>query len=175
MQAFVQHPGILLLPQQPQMNVREKLIMCLPKTTTTTTTTTKAKLTIAELITLHLYMLLSLPISFWFKKILQYIDLCGTGALGFTSYQCEDCGNILTKPNACNNRHCPKCGAGRRAEWAENVSKTLLPTEHFHLVFTLPHELNSCIQKNTEAVLNIFFQSITETLKQFAEKKITRS
>jgi hypothetical protein len=44
----------------------------------------------------------------------------------------------------------------------------LLPIPYFHLVFTLPPELNEVIRGNPRLLYNCLFQTVTETLKEFA-------
>ena len=39
---------------------------------------------------------------------------------------------------------------------------------YFHLVFTLPHELNPLILCNMEALLSLLFFSVNEVIKAFA-------
>src|SRR5262249_57944080 len=48
----------------------------------------------------------------------------------------------------------------------------LLPTGYFHLVFTLPHKLNPLILVNKKSLLNILFQSVSQTLAQFAKRRL---
>jgi Putative transposase len=43
-----------------------------------------------------------------------------------------------------------------------------LPIPYFHLVFTLPHALHEVIRGNPQLPYNCLFQTVTETLKEFA-------
>ena len=43
----------------------------------------------------------------------------------------------------------------------------LLPVGYFHNVFTLPHELNPLILRNTDTLLSILFRAVKETLMVF--------
>ena len=40
---------------------------------------------------------------------------------------------------------------------------------YFHLVFTLPHELNRLILVNKKPLINILFHAVSETLLEFAQ------
>src|SRR5215475_15384939 len=72
--------------------------------------------------------------------------------------------------NSCRNRHCPKCQSLAKVKWLDKQKSELLPTGYFHLVFTLPHELNPLILVNKKSLLNILFQSVSQTLAQFAKR-----
>lgn len=47
----------------------------------------------------------------------------------------------------------------------------LLPVPYFHLVFTLPHELNPWVQRHSEVVYRCLFEAVWHTLKIFAADK----
>jgi hypothetical protein len=70
--------------------------------------------------------------------------------------------------NSCRNRHCPKCQSLAQAQWREAQQALLLPTPYFHLVLTLPHELNEVIRCNQRLLYNCLFHTVAETLKEFA-------
>jgi hypothetical protein len=55
-----------------------------------------------------------------------------------------------------------------KAEWLERRQAELLPVEYFHLVFTLPHELNLLTLSNKKLMLNLLFKVVAETLEAFA-------
>jgi len=55
-----------------------------------------------------------------------------------------------------------------QAQWREAQQALLLPTPYFHLVFTLPHELNEVIRFNQRLLYNYLFHTAAETLKEFA-------
>jgi hypothetical protein len=55
-----------------------------------------------------------------------------------------------------------------KAEWLERRQAELLPVEYFHLVFTLPHELNSLTLFNKKIMLDLLFKVVAETLEAFA-------
>src|ERR1700758_4198203 len=86
-----------------------------------------------------------------FKAILSYqqlkayraIQRCRTAALGGHKDKCEDCPyEAPISYNSCRSRSCPKCQAQARKRWLEAQRQDLLNTNYFHVVFTVPHELN---------------------------------
>ena len=74
--------------------------------------------------------------------------------------------------NSCRNRHCPKCQSLVKARWLEKQTSELLPVGYFHLVFTLPHELNRLILDNKKIGLSLLFKAVSETLLQFGQKRL---
>ncbi len=45
-------------------------------------------------------------------------------------------------------RHCPKCQAQARERWLAAPERELLPASYFHVVFTVPHEVNLLALEN---------------------------
>jgi predicted Zn-ribbon and HTH transcriptional regulator len=111
-----------------------------------------------------------LPVSH--LKVIQAVERCRTAALGGHLEQCNTCGFERPAYNSCRNRHCPKCQSLAKIKWLDKQKSELLPTGYFHLVFTLPHELNPLILVNKKSLLNILFQSVSQTLAQFAQSRL---
>jgi len=74
--------------------------------------------------------------------------------------------------NSCRNRHCPKCQQIPRERWLEARKSELLPVTYFHIVFTLPHELNPIILKNKSLLLKILFKAVSQTLITFGKNQL---
>ncbi len=105
-------------------------------------------------------------------KVCHHIGLCRTEALGGQTVHCNQCAFEQTRYHSCRNRHCPQCQQQASAQWCESQCQQILPTAYFHLVFTLPHELNPWIQLHPEVIYSLLFQSAWKTLKCFgADKK----
>jgi len=102
-------------------------------------------------------------------KVMNAIESCRTAKLGGHKDQCDTCGHIRISYNSCRNRHCPKCQGLAREKWLNARKKDLLPVEYYHLVFTLPQELNSIILRNQKELYTILFQSSSETLLELAK------
>ena len=99
-----------------------------------------------------------LPVSH--LKVIQAVERCRTAALGGHLQQCDSCGFERPTYNSCRNRHCPKCQSLAKVKWLDKQKSELLPSGYFHLVFTLPHELNPLILINKKALIHILFQSV---------------
>ncbi len=102
-------------------------------------------------------------------KVINAIRNCRTAMLGGHVEQCDNCGKLKISYNSCRNRHCPKCQSLRTLKWLENRRKELLPVQYFHMVFTLPHELNNLILYNKELLHSLLFRSTWETIKTLGE------
>jgi hypothetical protein len=111
-----------------------------------------------------------LPAHHW--KVLRAIAACRTPALGGHQYECTHCGKEHFVPHSCGNRHCPSCHKLQGAQWLEQQTEHLLPIPYFHVVFTLPHQLNQLIQHNQGRLYSLLFSSASATLLQFGRKNL---
>lgn len=104
-------------------------------------------------------------------KVLQRIKICRTSALGYHVYRCTDdaCSHIKYQYHSCRDRHCPNCGAVKKQEWIEARSRELLPVKYYHVVFTLPHELNSLVLGHRKLLFKLLFNASAQTLLTFAK------
>jgi hypothetical protein len=107
----------------------------------------------------------------WQSKILGALCACRTPALGGHRYLCNSCGQEHFAPHSCRNRHCPECLGKAALDWLSRQEASLLPIPYFHLVFTLPHDLNPLIQQNLRVMLNLFFASVSATLLEFGRNR----
>jgi predicted Zn-ribbon and HTH transcriptional regulator len=108
----------------------------------------------------------ALPLSH--LRVMRAVERCRTAALGGHLKQCDACGFEHPAYNSCRNRHCPKCQSLAKARWLEKQKLELLPVGYFHLVFTVPHELNQLILVNKKPLINILFHAVSEALLEFA-------
>jgi hypothetical protein len=104
-------------------------------------------------------------------RALHAIETCRTTALGGHVDECDHCGHIEISYNSCRNRHCPKCRASQRAAWVDARELELLPIQYFHVVFTLPEDLNRLAQYHDAAVYSLLLRAAAETLQTFARKR----
>ncbi len=100
------------------------------------------------------------------------IERCRTPALGGHLEQCDSCGFERPAYNSCRNRHCPKCQGLATARWREARQVEVLPIGYFHVVFTLPHELNALILTNKPGLLKILFDAVAQTLLTFGHNNL---
>ena len=102
------------------------------------------------------------------QKAFRAIRLCRTSALGGHVDECPECGYQRPSYNSCRNRHCPKCQMLMKERWIENQSYDLLNIQYFHVVFTVPAELNPIFLSNQEKLYRLLFSCAAETLTQLA-------
>lgn len=100
-------------------------------------------------------------------RAMRAIEACRTEALGGHLAQCDACGALRYAYHSCRNRHCPKCQTLAKERWLAARRAELLPVPYFHLVFTLPHELNAAAQGNPRTIYALLFQSVSDTLIEF--------
>lgn len=98
-------------------------------------------------------------------KVINATCNCRTAVLGGHTEQCDHCEHLCISYNSCRNRHCPKCQSLKTVRWLENRQKELLPVAYFHVVFTLPHELNTLVLYNKKPLYTLLMQSVWETIK----------
>ena len=56
----------------------------------------------------------------------------------------------------------------RKEKWLEKRKEDLLPVQYFHVVFTIPDELNPLALRNQRVIYNILFRSVAETLTELS-------
>jgi predicted Zn-ribbon and HTH transcriptional regulator len=111
-----------------------------------------------------------LPVSH--LKVMQAVERCRTAVLGGHLEQCDSCGYERPAYNSCRNRHCPKCQSLAKVKWLDKQKSETLPVGYFHLVFTLPHELNGLILTNKKILLSHLFKAVGETLVDFGHRRL---
>jgi hypothetical protein len=104
-------------------------------------------------------------------KAVAAMRVCRTEALGVDHYVCQECGEVTQVYHSCKNRFCPTCSWKDTLEWAERIQNQMLDIPHRHVVFTLPHKLNVFFKENKIILLNILFQTASEAIKDWMQKK----
>jgi len=102
-----------------------------------------------------------------FRDILR----CRTAAMGGHINICDECGHQEISYNSCRNRHCPKCQTLAKEQWIEKQEQNLLDIGYFHVVFTIPDDLNQLMYQNQKTLYNIFFKAASETLLELGRNK----
>lgn len=106
------------------------------------------------------------------QKVMRAVSVCRTQELGGHLDRCNACGFERPAYNSCRNRHCPKCQSLAKARWLEKHTSELLPVGYFHLVFTLPHELNRLMLAHKKIGLSVLFKAVSETLLEFGQSRL---
>ncbi|MGB6012726.1 MAG: IS91 family transposase [Desulfobacterales bacterium] len=106
------------------------------------------------------------------RKIVSDLLNCRTAHLGGYVERCNTCGTVRITYHSCRNRHCPRCQHMPRERWLEKRKDEILPVSYFHVVFTVPHELNTIILNNKKVMLNILFKAASQTLLTFGKNEL---
>ena len=105
------------------------------------------------------------------RKVTSNIIHCRTSELGGHVDECEDCGHTRISYNSCRDRHCPKCQTLKKERWLQDRKEDLLPVSYFHVVFTIPQELNFLTLTNQKEMYSILFKAVSETLLELSRDK----
>lgn len=97
-------------------------------------------------------------------KTVHHIMNCKTGAYGANISQCSECGHIQYHNNSCRDRSCPMCQAISNELWVDAQNEHVLDIDYYHLVFTVPSELNALFYCNQKELYALFFQSVSDTV-----------
>ena len=108
----------------------------------------------------------SLPLTH--LRVMRAVEVCRTAVLGGHKDKCDSCGHIEISYNSCRNRHCPKCQTLQKEKWIEARNEDLLPIQYFHVVFTIPSELNPLVIMNQKVMYDLMFRSASETLMELS-------
>lgn len=105
------------------------------------------------------------------RKAAHAILNCKSGRLGINLSQCTDCGYIEVHNNSCRNRSCPNCQAVLKEIWVDKRRAEVIEAPYFHVVFTLPHELNPLIYCNQQLLYGLLHRCCAETLLELSSDK----
>ena len=128
----------------------------------------QVKYTVADVLNLEQVHLPKLCASTWQLRTLYAIKKCRTAALGGHIDRCEKCNKMHLFYHSCRNRHCPICQGHKVVQWVRAREKELLPVGYFHVVFTLPREVNIVALQHPRKVYAALFKAAWQTLNQFA-------
>lgn len=102
------------------------------------------------------------------RKAAYHIMNCKTGAFGVNVSVCEDCGCISVHYNSCRDRCCPMCQEFPKEKWVDARREDILDAPYFHVVFTVPEELNPIIYSNQKFLYTALYHAASDTLSELA-------
>jgi len=90
---------------------------------------------------------------------------CKTGGFGYNVSYCEECGHLKIHACACNNRSCPNCQTPLEKKWVMARNSELIEgVAYYHLIFTVPHELNDLMFQNQKLLYDLLFKCASDTI-----------
>ena len=93
------------------------------------------------------------------RKAAHAIIACRTAALGGHVQRCPDGHVERISYNSCRHRACPQCAHLPNERWLERQQARLLACDHYHVIFTIPHELHALWWGNARRLIEILFRS----------------
>jgi len=107
------------------------------------------------------------PLPGYVRKAARALINCRTAVLGGHVQACPEGDYERHWYNSCRHRICPQCHWLQLEAWLQKQSRNVLPCGHYHLIFTLPHELNDLWLLNVRAMTDLFFTCMRDTLFEF--------
>ena len=93
---------------------------------------------------------------------------CKTGTVGLNTETCPNCGTVTTHFNSCRNRNCPNCQAIPKEKWVDQRTSEIIDGPYYHVVFTVPAELNPLFYANQSLLYALIHRCSSETILQLA-------
>jgi hypothetical protein len=91
---------------------------------------------------------------------------CRTAALGGHVQCCRNNHVVGVHYNSCRHRSCPQCSHRDQSRWSELQTSRLLACDHYHVIFTLPHELNDVWSWNRSLMMDLLFAAASRSMSQ---------
>jgi hypothetical protein len=105
------------------------------------------------------------PLPAYVRKAARALRQCWTAALGGHIQACPDGHLSRIWYNSCRHRSCPQCAYLQTERWLALQQARLLACDHFHVIFTLPHDLNPLWRANVPVMTTLLFQAVHDTLR----------
>ena len=95
---------------------------------------------------------------------------CKTSELGYSVYECPDCGELKFSYHTCKSRFCPSCGNKYVKKRADAILQKCYNCKHRHIVFTISDYLWNIFRKNRK-LLDLLFQAVSQTILSWFKEK----
>lgn len=105
------------------------------------------------------------------RKAFNHIKGCRTEELGYHKIVCESCGYEKITYNSCRDRHCPLCQSFKKEQWTNDRKSEVLGSKYFHVVLTMPKELDNITLQNKKVIYSNMLKAAGETVKKLCEDK----
>ena len=102
-------------------------------------------------------------------RVCRHMQECQTQVLGGLQWCCDQCDYQHPEFHSCRDRHCPQCQWRATQAWRDKQQANVLPVSYFHVVFTLPHQLNGWVSLHPEVIYRCFFAAVWHTLNAFGQ------
>jgi len=106
------------------------------------------------------------PLPAHVREAVHCLRCCRTAALGGHVQACPEGHIERVWYNSCRHRCCPQCAQLQIAQWLEKQKARLLACDHYHVIFTLPRELNTLWLANVRELATVLFHAAWATLSE---------
>lgn len=103
------------------------------------------------------------------RRAAFHIMNCKTGTFGVNISICEECGCISIHNNSCRDRCCPMCQELPKEKWIDAQKENVLDAPYYHVVFTVPEELNAIIYSNQKLLYDTLYHAASATLNELSK------
>ena len=104
------------------------------------------------------------PLPWHVRKAGRAIMQCRTAALGGHVQSCPDGHVSRIWYNSCKHRSCPQCAFLQIERWLAKQKARLSGCDHYHVIFTIPHDLNAVWLVNVPLMTSLLFAAVRDTL-----------
>ena len=104
------------------------------------------------------------PLPWHVRKAGRAIMRCRTAALGGHVQACPDGHVSRIWYNSCKHRSCPQCAFLQIERWLSKQTSRLIGSDHYHAIFTIPHDLNAVWLGNVRLMTSLVFAAARDTL-----------
>ena len=106
------------------------------------------------------------PLPAYVRDAVHSLRSCRTAALGGHVQACPDGHSERVWYNSCRHRFCPQCAQLQMTQWLERQQARLLACDHYHVIFTIPRELNALWLANVRVLAGLCFHAAWDTLSE---------
>ncbi len=103
-------------------------------------------------------------LSAFIRKAAWCIMNCRSAVMGGHIQACPDGHFQRNHYKSCKYRMCPGCAFIQVQNWLIKQKARILACSHYHVIFTIPHELNFLLRFNPKSITNILFRCYLNTL-----------
>jgi hypothetical protein len=105
------------------------------------------------------------PLPAHVRRAARAIMQCRTAALGGHVQECPDGHIARVWYNSCRHRSCPQCASLQTERWLTLPQARLLVCDHYHVIFTLPQDLNPLWLANVPMMTPLLCETGRATLR----------
>jgi hypothetical protein len=98
------------------------------------------------------------------RRAVWALFACRTAVLGGHVQACPEGHLERIWYHSCRHRMCPQCAWVQIERWLAKQRARLLTCDHYHVIFTIPHELHALWLANVEVMSGLLCASVHDTL-----------